>query len=135
MRVLYGYRVSQGQVVVDPIAATVVVAVLAWPAHPRIGIAERAVRCLLPDATRAAVRSLIQRIRAHADDYREGKPHASLPGEARLILSRSGYAAATPSCGGAVEADRHAVALVARPGRRRYVTTPASDLSRSAHVR
>lgn len=134
MRVLYGYKVRAGRVVVDPLAASVVVAVLAWPAHPKIGIAERAVRCLLPDATRDAVHALVQRIRANADAYRQGKAHASLAPDPRLILTRSGYAAAAPSCGGAVEADRHAVALVARPGRRRYVAA-ASDPIRSDHVR
>lgn len=119
MRVLYGYRLSGGRVVVDPLPAAVVAAVLAFPALRRVGVAVQAVRYLLPDASPDAVHGLIQRIRANADAYRQGKPHASLPAEARLILTRSVYAAGAPSCGGAVEADRHAVALVARPGRRR----------------
>lgn len=93
MRVLYGYRLDAGRVVVDPLAAAVVSAVLAWEPRQRVGVSERAVRSLLPGLTREAAHKLVQRIRSHADAYCRGVAHVSLAPDTRLILSR---AAQTP---------------------------------------
>lgn len=98
MRVLYGYRWNGDKAVVDPLAATVVCAVLAWPARQRTGISERAARVLQPGLTREAVHKLLQRIRSHAAAYRIGRAHARLAPDPRLILSSSPYAAGAVSC-------------------------------------
>lgn len=116
MRVLYGYRWNGERAVVDPPAATVVCAVLAWPPRRKVGLGELVVRALIPIATQEAVHKLVQRIRSHANDYRTGRAHASLQPDPRLILSTSLYAVGTPSCGSGSKPRRRPGCP---PGRRR----------------
>lgn len=106
MRLLYGYRRDgSGAVTIDPVPASVVCAVLAWPAQRRVGLGQQVVRSLLPGMTREAVMSLVTRIRHHAPQYRRGQAHASLPADPRLILSRAVYSAGAPSCGSMMRED------------------------------
>lgn len=106
VRLLYGYRKrSDGPGVrVEPGEAAVVCAVLAWPAaRGRQGLGNRIVRLLTRNLSPAAVQALVWRIRTHADAYRRGQPHPSLPADPDLILSGQAipmlYKAGAPSCG------------------------------------
>lgn len=123
VRLLYGYKKREAGpgVVVNPQEAAVVCAVLAWPAvRGRVGLGNRLVRQLTRGLSQAAVQALVWRIRSHADAYRRGQPHPSLPPDPDLILSGRAvpprYNTAAPSCGSRV-VSRHANASVAQPGR------------------
>lgn len=90
-RLLYGYRRVGERIVVDPVAAAVVCAVLAVPRRRgRLGLGAAMMRRLLADAGSAcAVSDRIARIRRHAADYRCGRARADLAPSAALILSGS----------------------------------------------
>jgi hypothetical protein len=106
VRLLYGYRKHPDRpgVTVEPREAAVVCAVLAWPAvRGRRGLGNHLVRLLTRDLSHAAVQALVWRIRTHADYYRRGQAHQSLPPDPDLILSGQAtpkpYKTAAPSCG------------------------------------
>lgn len=111
MRLLYGYRKKESGpgVRVEPGEASVVCAVLAWPAvRGRRGLGNRIVRLLTSTfapqpLSHAAVQALVWRIRTHADLYRRGQPHQTLPADPDLILSGQAtpkpYKTGAPSCG------------------------------------
>lgn len=120
MRVLYGYRWYKGKAAVDPPAAAVVAAVLAY----ELGKGETVARCVLrlTGQPMPAVRQLVSRIRSHRHYYLEGRAHATLPANRLLklsgVASLSRYCPAAPSCGGH-GFSKNDSAQVARPGRRR----------------
>jgi len=87
-RPIYGYCSRSGTLRIDPLAANVVVAVLALKKRQRTGAACRIVRQLLPDLSDAAVFRLILRIRSHADRYRTGQPSLTYPPSPHLRLTR-----------------------------------------------
>lgn len=124
MRVLYGYRWDGLRAVVDPPAAAVVAAVLAFPCiRGRLGLGESLALHVLTLTGQAmpAIRQLVTRIRSHRQQYAAGRPHRCLPASPRLKLTGvpgwGEYPPGTPSCG---SSSKHTPsAQVARPGRRR----------------
>lgn len=106
VRLLYGYRKRDDRpgIRVEPREAAVVCAVLAWPAvRGRRGLGNHLVRLLTRGLSPAAIQALVWRIRTHADAYRRGQPHPSLPPDPDLILSGQTtpmpYKTGAPSCG------------------------------------
>ncbi len=87
-RPLYGYRIRDGEPVIDPAAWQVVAAVL----QAGRGGARAAVRRFLSGLPREAIACRAKRILRHADRYRAGQARADLPPDPELALVDAGAA-------------------------------------------
>lgn len=109
-RVLYGYkRHTNGRIVVDPPAATVVSAVLMVAPSPRFGLASTFIRRLCPTLSPVACMQLARRIRLHALWYRLGVARKNAIPDARLVLAGQAHSphtmqAPTPTAGQGIPA-------------------------------
>jgi hypothetical protein len=109
-RVLYGYkRRPSGEIAVDPVAATVVSAVLMVAPIQRFGLASTLIRHLNPGLSASACMQLAHRIRRHSVWYRLGiarkgampAPHLVLAGQ---VHSNHTMHAPTPTAGQGIPA-------------------------------
>lgn len=80
-RALYGYMTKGDRVVLDPSTWSVVLGVLSAPPGPG---GARAVVKRMTGFTDAAASSIVQRVRAHAKLYREGRPARGAAPDPRL---------------------------------------------------